>query len=711
MRASRRAPDSRLAPESPRSLPEAQRFVPEIQGLRTIALLLVVSFHIWFGRVSGGVDVFLLVSAYLMTRSLTARAETGAWTRPLDVTVRKLARLLPAAVTVVLLTMLAATTLLEPRYWATIFGQALAAASYTMNFWLQNAAVDYFAMQRSDASLYQHFWSLSVQGQVFLLWPLLHLAGEAIARALRLPPRVPLLLIFGGVFAWSFPYALQYVQTDQTLAYFDTLARLWEFAAGSLLALVAPWLRIPLRLRRVLTAVGVAGIVQCGVVLPVAASFPGWPALWPVGFSLLVIAAADAPSRRPAPADPVLAHPVLQRIGGYSYALYLTHWPVLVISTILAGVERPDLPGGLFVLAVSVALAILVVRLVERPAARWIRGERLPSRRLLPRFGPRTAAVVAVCALAALGGNAIGAAWYQAKRADAESEVWAVDVSVRGPQVDAAAHFDSLVPAQIVAQDQSGVPGRPCDPYDPWNSSMCSLAGAEDPEREIVVIGSSHAVAYTGMLWETMRTGPERWGMRIYASPGCFFHGLAATPDTRCGEAWRRGIDYVLENRPDMLVVVGTLSHPAAGDAMQNGRAAPGFETGLPDILPLVEAVQDTGVTRTVVLRDVPRFDFNMYECAAESGFTAPECTATAPAPPEGLDAFGAAVERRGGVWVDLVDTVCPGRECRPSLGGIVTYLDDSHITPVFSRSLAQAFASQVHPHVSWWPERVWEHS
>lgn len=134
------------------------RFVPEIQGLRTVALLLVATFHIWIGRVSGGVDIFLFISAYLLTRSLTTSAEQGKLTRPITFILKKFTRLLPAAVLTIALTLFAGFLILDSRFWNTMMAQGLAALTYTMNFWLQGAQVDYYAQSRSDASLLQHFW-------------------------------------------------------------------------------------------------------------------------------------------------------------------------------------------------------------------------------------------------------------------------------------------------------------------------------------------------------------------------------------------------------------------------------------------------------------------------------------------------------------------------------------------------------------------------
>src|SRR5919112_1046360 len=153
-------------------------FRPEVQGLRALAVLMVVAYHVWLGRVSGGVDIFLLISAFLLTLSFVRKAEDG---RPFGLVAHWLhlfKRLLPAAV-VVILGVLAGTWLILPQSrWPQVLDQAWASLLYSQNWLLADTAVDYYAQDHVGASPLQHFWSLSIQGQVFILWPLVF-AGTA----------------------------------------------------------------------------------------------------------------------------------------------------------------------------------------------------------------------------------------------------------------------------------------------------------------------------------------------------------------------------------------------------------------------------------------------------------------------------------------------------------------------------------------------------
>ena len=187
---------------------------------------MVVSYHVWFGRVSGGVDVFLLISAFLMTLQFVGKYEQGRPMALLKHWLHLFRRLLPAAVTAIAATLAASYILLPRTRWLDIVDQAWASLFYYENALLQARAVDYYATDHSLASPFQHFWSLSIQGQVFILWPLAFAGAALLAKRFRLHYRILLCYIFAGVFLVSLVYSIVFTITNQAQAYFDTGARL-----------------------------------------------------------------------------------------------------------------------------------------------------------------------------------------------------------------------------------------------------------------------------------------------------------------------------------------------------------------------------------------------------------------------------------------------------------------------------------------------------
>lgn len=718
------------------SVPRTTGYIPEVQGLRTVALLLVAIYHIWFDRVSGGVDVFLVISTYLMTRSLTARAEAGTITRPLSHLLGKFARLLPAAVTAIVL-ILATYCLLNPApLWGSAIESARASLFYVENQHLQNQSVDYLDPGSAGPSPFQHFWSLSVQGQAFILWALLHCLGDLLARLLNQPVRRVQLLIFVVVFGMSFGYALQFVAVDQPRAYFDTLARLWEFAAGSLLALVQPWLRIPVRLAPWLSWLGLAGVVSCGWLLPVEASFPGWAALWPVTSTVLVILGCqsahgpdarwqsqvgqdtqgqDAPDRdalgrgSTLGASRILAHPLLAAAGVYTYALYLVHWPVLVYFLAFSGTERASWWQGSLVLVVSVAISLLIARVVEQPVLRWIRrskraaGARAHSVKTFSRrwWRENWRPGLAIILLMATGLGAVSGASTlgEAQILAARQQLANLEIANLGAN---AADPTFAPPAELrefVRKDTS-VPGQQCDPADPFATELCFdlPASGPEPERTILALGNSHSIQFNGALLEAVERQPT-WALHTRGAWSCTIE-LAAdleaegNTDDACVALWSTALDWIGHEQPDAVVLFGTQSTLTQ-------------EISQWELLAwLDEARERSPETDFIAVRDNPRFDRDLTECAAEFGHDGPECRENAVTALDPL--FVDALVDRGVIWVDLQEVICPNGFCTPAQGGLWVFQDDNHLTDSYTRSLAQEFAQRVHPDIEWWPSEVY---
>ncbi|MFJ5985997.1 acyltransferase family protein [Lentzea sp. NPDC092896] len=331
---------------------------PELQGLRAVAALLVVVYHVWLGRVSGGVDVFFLISGFLVTGQLVRATGRGR----LDLRAlwsRMAKRLLPAAVVVLGAVLVAGAVLLPENRWPQTVREVIASALFLENWQLASDSTDYYA-QHDQASVVQHFWSLSIQGQFYLIWPLLVLVVTLLRRSL--------FRVLAVVFALSLGYSVWLTAVDQPLAYFHTATRIWEFAFGGLLALAVSRIDLSSPLRTILGWAGLLGLVICGIVLDVGAGFPGYLALWPTTCAAAVIVAGTTGSR--VGADRLLAAPPLRYLGDLSYALYLWHWPVLVGWLVLSGRDEVGLEDGLAIIGASLVLAAVTHHLVEEPVRR-----------------------------------------------------------------------------------------------------------------------------------------------------------------------------------------------------------------------------------------------------------------------------------------------------------------------------------------------------
>ncbi|GAA0794606.1 acyltransferase family protein [Spirilliplanes yamanashiensis] len=340
-------------------------FRADVQALRAVAVLLVVLYHAGVPGLTGGfigVDVFFVISGFLITGLLIREQERTGTVSILGFYARRMRRIMPAAALVLIATVVASYHYLGYIRGATIADDAEYAGGFLANFHFGAQGRDYLTAQ-SDPSTLQHFWSLAVEEQFYVVWPALFLGlallvTRARSRALMI---APIAVLMAASYAWSIVYTAQ----SATAAYFSPLTRFCELAAGALLAVLGPELaRIGRRVGAALTVVGLAGIVATAFLLTTATAFPGAIVAVPVLATCLVLAGGGAV--REGSLHRALAAAPVQQIGLWSYSLYLWHWPLLTIAEQHWGDELTGLHrAGLVVLAV--VLAALTYRLVENP--------------------------------------------------------------------------------------------------------------------------------------------------------------------------------------------------------------------------------------------------------------------------------------------------------------------------------------------------------
>lgn len=639
----------------------------DIDGLRAFAIVLVVVYHVWLGRVSGGVDVFLLVSAYFLTASFLRRSST---LRPADLPVfwaRRFVRLVPAVAVTIFAVLGFAAAFLPGSQWQSIWSQSWASLFYTQNRELSAAAVDYYARTEVFPSILQHFWSLSVQGQVFLLWPVLILAAVWVARVSRRSVRAVLTVMFGVIFAISLVYSIQLTLADQQVAYFSTPARLWEFALGSLAALLLPALKVTARWSAAVGWIGIVALVACGVVLDVGAGFPGVAALWPTLAAVAIIAAGQTEHPGSSSSYRFLASKPLAFVGGSAYALYLVHWPILVGYMTLTDSTDVGLWGGLIVIAVSVAAALGVQRAVELPIGRLVGGPRRNSVIILA-----SVLVVAV----PLGSWQLG----DRLRVATSSPENNPGAAVLMPWLATRATDDApVVPAGTRLDSDWVELDRACTGgFRPAGTAAASTCVQTDPVAgapTFLVIGDSHAQQWLGAFLPVLRE--EQWNVVAVLKGGCAFApGEDATEDC---VVWRdQAENFAVAQKPDVVMLLGTKAVPMSPDE----RVPFGLEQR-------VDTLVRSGA-QVLLMRDNPRFDFDMYRCWEDAG---PAGGCDVPAADVLAEANPAAVlTREGSVYsMDLTEFLCPDGICIPVTGNVAVFLDDNHLSATYTATLAPA--------------------
>ncbi|MGP0221923.1 acyltransferase family protein [Paenarthrobacter sp. NCHU4564] len=663
------------------------KFRPEIQGLRSLAVLMVVTYHVWIGRVSGGVDVFLLISAFLMTLQFTGRYKQRRSMDLLRHWLHLFRRLLPGVVVVLLGTMAATFAFLPPTRWVEVVHQAWASLFYFENWLLQTLAVNYYATDHSLASPLQHFWSLSIQGQVFILWPVIFAVMAVVCRKFDLRYRASLAYVFALIFVASLAYSVIFTATNQAVAYFDTFARLWEFALGSLVALILPALNFSRPVRVVMGWVGVVAMLSCGILLQVQTAFPGFVALWPTLAAVAVIAAGQTGSRFGV--DRILSSRFLVRLGDNSYALYLWHWPILVIALAWSGKDHAGWLSGTVIIALSLVLAFLTTKYVEKPFREWAWPE--VKRR-------RAAVAIAVC-LAVACTPLLGFQYKQyldqkAAATQAFNDNPGAHALLPGYVDLVSADAKTLPTAEQLPEDWARLSG-PCEggakPDEKILQENCQQNSVPDEEsvKDIVVLGDSHSQQWLAALGPLAEA--QRWKVTALLLGGCHFMPDNADADEGCNDFNAEAAKYVSAQGPDAVFMVGTQASPSSPDE----QLVYGFEQ-------TVTNFNDLGI-QVVAIRDNPRYDYNVTECALAKGVDSADCKSDQQDVLAAESPFAAVQGMFGNAaFLDMTDLLCNGVQCPSVVGNMFVYLDDNHLSRTYVTSMGDMFAERWFAATGW---------
>lgn len=648
----------------------------DVDGLRAVAILLVVSYHVWFGRVSGGVDVFLMLSAFFLTRGFVRKMAGPSPVRPAVHLLGVFRRLLPAAA-VTLVGILAVVWVAYPETsWRPVWEQTWASLTYRQNWLLAADAVDYYARAEMPSPL-QHFWSMSVQGQAFALWIVLLGLCQVVVRRRGLSPDRVVAVVFGAVFVVSFVYSVVRTMTAQQVAYFDTGARLWEFAAGSLLVVALPHLRLGQASRAVIGWAGLTGLLVLGMVLDVRGGFPGFLALWPVLCAAAIVASGTGENRF-GPAR-LLASRFLRAVGRDAYALYLVHWPVLV--TFMVVNERTDigLVGGLGIVVLSLILARALTWAVDRPVRAWRRSDTSP-------LVPVAVLAVGVLVVAVPVGAWQTTTWMHERAIEARAQVMNPGAAVlRDPSLAEIPADAPMLPLATLLEDEWVQLERECSgewaiESDDLQGTCHETAHTARSRHTVAVVGDSHAQQMTAALLPVAEA--DGWGVVHLIKGGCSMGLDEPGMDERC-DAWREAaISHLERVRPDAVMTVVTRSDAGEDDE----KVRPGIER-------FIDRMDAAGI-EVLGMRDNPRFAFDMFGCVTDA-VDPLECAVPRSASLADSNPAEALVGPRLSL-LDLTPWICPDDLCVGVIGNVAMYRDDNHLTRLYARTLGPSLAEKL---------------
>lgn len=687
----------------------------DLDGLRGIAIALVAVFHVWFGRVSGGVDVFLALSGFFFGgRLLRTALAPGASLWPVPEVTRLVRRLLPALV-VVLAAAAVLTILIQPETrWETFADQSLASLGYYQNWELANTASDYLRAGETVSPL-QHIWSMSVQGQFYIAFLILIFSfAYLFRRHLGKHMRLALVVLLSSLTIASFVYAVFAHNADQATAYYNSFARAWELLLGALVGALVPYVRWPMWLRTAVASLALAAILSCGALIDGVHEFPGPWALVPVGATILLILSAanrlgdpHTGGRMPAPNRWLAAAPLVS-LGAMAYSLYLWHWPLLIFWLAYTGHSRANFLEGAVVLLVSGVLAWLTTRYIEEPLRP--RGPAVPAPSI-PLWTRLRRPTIVLGSIVSLLGVAL----------TATSFTWREHVTVQratGSELSGLPAYD--YPGARALLNHAKVPKLPMRPtvleakndlpattndgcisdFDSIQVINCTY-GDKNATRTIALAGGSHAEHWVTAL--DLLGQRHHFKVVTYLKMGCPLTTEKVPlvmgdnrPYPKCRSWNERVMAKLVADRPDYVFTTSTRPwNIKPGDVM------PGTYIGV------WKTFQDNNIS-VLAMRDTPWIVRN-----GEPYFPA-DCLA------DGGDSISCGIKRSAVLSdrnptldfvarfpllkpLDMSDAVCRAEYCRAVEGNVLLYHDSHHLSATYMRTMVDELGRQVGAATGWW--------
>lgn len=685
----------------------------DIQALRALAVVLVVLNHLWPIKLPGGyvgVDVFFVISGYLITKHLLGELERSNRIHLGKFYTRRIKRLLPAATIVAVSSLLAAWALLPFSRWVSIAQETAASVSYFENWVLAAKSVDYSA-HNELASTVQHYWSLSVEEQFYLFWPLLLIGLFLAAARLRLRRQAFLALGVAVISALALSFCVWFTYTNKSPAYFVTPARVWEFGAGALVALGGAHALGVLRLKLPSLQLAFSGAAQWlgyGLIAFAAFSFneqtffPGFAAIIPVAGTLLVIAAGpNGPVWSP---NQILSVKPVQFLGDVSYSLYLWHWPLIVLAPAVLG-HSLSTGNKIVVLVLAVGLAYASKKLVEDPG----RNKLLPSAKPVRVIGYMAVAMAVVWALC--GGLLLGFGKAQ------EAEAAKLDELSGGPCYGARSLDprnncpDPFGAAQVANVGPNEAPwfnapecqqaANPIVVGDRQTLTDCDFSGGSQPEATVWLVGDSHAEQWKSALYELAKL--HKWRLKESLLGGCpfvdvkrtAFMGTAADKSSqqRCLSWSGQVTERIVNEKPDMVFA----SSFGAAETIDDGSGSSQADQYKGAVTKRLLDWTAAGA-RVYIFRDPPlTLHRSSPDCVALNQQQPMTCANTRGEAlvPDPIASAAKGMNKQNVKVLDLSDQFCDNRTCFAVVGGLQIYFDSDHAARSYIRSLVPVLAQR----------------
>lgn len=692
-------PIPRPAPQKASTPPPGakSRFRADIEGLRASAVLLVVLFHAGIPGFSGGfigVDVFFVLSGYLITQLLLRELVTTNRISLTNFYLRRARRLFPALCVVLVATLLLVRVTVPLMSQSTAI-ESLWSSAYVVNFHFLASGLDYFAAEQPDSPLL-HLWSLAIEEQFYFVWPALLLLMAARMRRKSLHK----IAVVTAVIGFASLFACVIVTAHGIWAYFLPFTRLWELLAGALLAALPRFrAQAGARIPGLMAWAGFVGVITAGLAYTSETAFPGIAAALPVVGTMAVVAFSHPNSS----IFRVLSISPMQWLGKLSYSLYLWHWPLLALYA-GAGSGSQSTPKSIVAVIAAVLLSWLTYHLVENPIRR---SKLLASSKLLSVIFMAVVLVIPVSVAAWSLANPPNTAGTgsQAKKIDLAAA--AQPMREYKKALEASTNVDELprnIDPPIDSFSKSGAAAYSKKRASKSTPSALRLhcrdtvitgeldldkcgIGSPNSNSRIVLFGDSHAYHWMPAL--RMLAERNSWRVVLSVRGGCPSLDISATGKS-C-DSWRtNSLRLIEKEKPSLVILSNHHRYCTKADC-------PG---GILSIVRKIRAI-NPGV-EIVVMEDVPRRTTHVPTCLSTNNAAIQQCADTrqhADAQPRAT--IAAAVRQSQAHWIPTTEWFCTDSTCPPIIGNTLVMRDNNHITPEMAELLAPLLGEMIDQYVS----------
>lgn len=639
-----------------------RQYRPEIEGLRAIAALLVAVYHIWMMRVSGGVDVFFVVSGFLITTSLLSGYARNGYIKFGKFILGLLRRLLPSALTVMIFITIGSFFILpDIRFTATI-KEIAASLLYFENWQLAITGTDYLD-QNNPQSPVQHFWAMSIQGQFYVIWFVIVSLAILISKKLNISLKKVFTAVLLILFTISLIYSIYITSMNQPWAYFDTGARVFEFAVGGLLMIYIFNLNIHRYVSFILGWIGLAVLLLTGILLDVQGTFPGLIALIPISAAVLILLAGQNPSRFGV--EKLLSTRPLKFLGSLSYGIYLWHWPILIFYYEIFDTSSVSLLHGIIIIVISILLSYITTNIVEKPIINYINKNNFSIRGFRPIIGLASILIIGL------------GSWYYYTNSQASS-LSINNEDYPGVMVNAASYdsenFEKKEPIPSLATIlEDKTEAYECQ-VSPQSSAIevCDYGKTKKYDYTVAVVGGSKSTHWISPMQDIA----EEENMRLIniTKAGCRFTTDTENYTEQCIEWNRNVIDEIVNEDVDLVITLADIAYSSLYDVPA------GF---IEQFNKLDEVNIDV-----LALRDTPYFKGSVPECIAQHGENSTECKIVKADVYNTPSAWERLENKPDNVfYADYSDYFCGEEYCDPVVGNVIGYFDHDHMTETFSKT------------------------